>query len=264
MIVTIIVISIIAILVYVRFFKKKNEVQTFPEDWHKKLMDNVAYYKNLDPSKHKGFQDRMMVFLSEVNIDGIGVRVEAMDEMLIAASAVIPVFGFEEWHYPHLNTVMLYPNTFNENFEHHDEADSKQILGMVGSGIMEGQMILSRNALRQGFKNATDKNNTAIHEFVHLIDKADGEIDGIPPGILDQQYTIPWLKLVHEKMEAINSDKSDIRNYGGTSQIEFFTVASEYFFERPDQLKRKHPELFKMLELCFQQSPKYSAKFKKK
>lgn len=60
-----------------------------------------------------------------------------------------------------------------------------------------------------------------------------------------------WLDLVYEKMEAINNDRSDIRNYGGTSEIEFFAVASEYFFERPILLKRKHPDLYNMLSNCF-------------
>ena len=58
-------------------------------------------------------------------------------------------------------------------------------------------------------------------------------------------------------MENINNDTSDIRKYGGTSQAEFFAVASEYFFERPKLFKQKHPELYKMLSLCFQQ-PKQS------
>jgi Mlc titration factor MtfA (ptsG expression regulator) len=62
---------------------------------------------------------------------------------------------------------------------------------------------------------------------------------------------IPWLKLVHDKMEAINDDKSDIRAYGGTQQSEFFAVASEYFFERPKLMKRKHPELYQMMADCF-------------
>ena len=60
-------------------------------------------------------------------------------------------------------------------------------------------------------------------------------------------------------MEEINNNKSDIRNYGGTSKTEFFAVASEYFFERPDLLKRKHPDLHEMLEKCFRQAPKYKA-----
>ena len=37
-------------------------------------------------------------------------------------------------------------------------------------------MVLSKKALYLGFINNTDKKNTAIHEFVHLIDKKDGKI----------------------------------------------------------------------------------------
>ena len=57
---------------------------------------------------------------------------------------------------------------------------NRNILGMVGTGYMDKKMILSQTALRQGFLNETDKKNTAIHEFIHLIDQADGQIDGIP------------------------------------------------------------------------------------
>ncbi|MGZ8551120.1 MAG: zinc-dependent peptidase [Chitinophagaceae bacterium] len=46
-------------------------------------------------------------------------------------------------------------------------------------------------------------------------------------------------------------NRSDINPYGATSKPEFLAVAAEYFFERPDLLKRKHPELFSMLEKIF-------------
>ena len=90
---------------------------------------------------------------------------------------------------------------------------------------------------------------------MHLIDKLDDSTDGIPERLLEHQYTIPWLTLIHKEMEAINDNHSDIRKYGGTNQAEFFAVASEYFFERPDLLKKKHPELYKMLVECFRQEP---------
>ena len=72
---------------------------------------------------------------------------------------------------------------------------------------------------------------------------------------MEHQYAIPWLNLIHKEMEAINDNHSDIRKYGGTNQAEFFAVASEYFFERADLLKRKHPELYGMLVECFRQEP---------
>lgn len=197
----------------------------------------------------------MMLFLSEVYIEAVETEIEDLDKVLIAASAVIPVFGFKEWHYNNLTGIIIYPDNFNGDleFEHHGE--NRVIAGLVGSGRFEKQMILSRKALHLGFDNDTDKGNTSVHEFVHLIDKIDGEADGIPERLLQRQYITPWLKLMHEEMEAINENKSDIRKYGSTNEAEFLAVASEYFFERPNLFKRKHPELYEMLEKCFQQNP---------
>ena len=131
---------------------------------------------------------------------------------------------------------MVYPSLFNKNFE--TEGSGRQIAGMVGSGYMEGMMILSKHALKLGFANASDKKNTAIHEFVHLIDKTDGSIDGVPELLLEKQYTIPWIDLIGKKIDEIYKNKSDINPYGGTNKAEFFSVVSEYFFERPKLLPK--------------------------
>ncbi len=234
---------------------RKKPTLPFPDLWRDPLEKGVLFYRKLSSEKKIHFENRMMAFMSEVTIEGVQLELNDKDKILIAASAVIPVFGFAEWHYNNLSTVLLYPDHFNAELEFHNEIQGRHIAGMVGSGRFEGQMILSRKALYHGFSNATDKGNTAVHEFVHLMDKTDGLIDGIPERLLQQQYVTPWLALMHKEMEAINRDESDIRGYGGTSQTEFFAVASEYFFERPDLLKRKHPELYTMLSQCFMQTP---------
>ena len=112
-------------------------------------------------------------------------------------------------------------------------------------------MILSQYELRQAFISKTSKSNVAIHEFVHLVDKTDGAVDGIPEFLLEKKYILPWLDLMQKKIEDIIDDKSDINPYGATNQAEFFAVVSEYFFERPDMLKSKHPELYELLKKIF-------------
>jgi hypothetical protein len=72
----------------------------------------------------------------------------------------------------------------------------RDIAGLVKTGRFENQMILPRKALHHGFNNKTDKGNTSIHEFIHLLGKADGVIDGIPAALLDKQYIIPYLQLI--------------------------------------------------------------------
>lgn len=249
----------VILLFVIHFYRKakRQTVKPFPKHWHMSLMQHVLYYRNLTKDRQLVFQQRMMQFLSEVYIDGVQFELEELDKILIAASAVIPVFGFKEWHYTNLSGILLYPDNFNEDMGFSSKDNARNIGGLVGNGRFEKQMILSKKALYHGFKNTSDKSNTGIHEFVHLIDKLDERTDGVPERLLEHQYAIPWLNLIHKEMEAINDNQSDIRKYGGTNQAEFFAVASEYFFERPDLLKKKHPELYKMLGECFKQKPNH-------
>ena len=174
---------------------------------------------------------------------------QQLDEVLIAASAIIPIFNFPGWEYIHLHEVLLYPDSVNHEFE--QEGNGRDVLGMVGNGALNHVMILSQYQLRQAFINKTGKDNMAIHEFVHLVDKTDGDIDGIPGFILEKKYIQPWLQLMQHEIKLINEEQSDINPYGATNEAEFFAVVSEYFFERPKLLKEKHPELYELLEKIF-------------
>ncbi|HRI20258.1 MAG TPA: zinc-dependent peptidase [Panacibacter sp.] len=225
-----------------------------PQDFKELLLKNVAFYRALNDADKIRFEEKIKDFLSYVNIQGVNTETEELDKLLVASSAVIPVFGFDNWHYYNLQSVLLYADAFTaDNFS--TNSGEKNTLGMVGTGAMQQMMILSKPSLRLGFKNETDKNNTGIHEFVHLLDKADGETDGIPEQLLTRQYTIPWLSRIKESIDEIRKGKSDINPYGSVSTTEFFAVAAEYFFERPDLFKVKHPELSGLMEMAFQQKP---------
>lgn len=247
----VIALIILVVLIFLIIKLRKKPIKGIPAEWNAILEENVLFYQRLTLPEKLIFQEEMAVFLEDIYIDVVGFELEEIDRVFVASSAIIPVYRFRNWRYTNITGVILYPDNFNENLGFASHEENKMIAGMVGTGKYENQMILSRKALHHGFKNKTDKHNTAIHEFVHLLDKTDGEIDGIPEAFLGQEYILPWLNLMHKTMEAINKDKSDIRAYGGTSQAEFFAVASEYFFERPKLLKRKHPELYEMLERCF-------------
>jgi MtfA peptidase len=233
-------------------FRPRKRVRIFaplPATYKELLNENVAFYRRLDEDGKSNFANRVQHFLSTVRITGVKTSVEDIDRVLIGASAIIPIYAFSDWEYINLNEVLLYPETFGENFQ--TEGGNRVVMGMVGNGPMQQVMVLSQHALRLGFSNKTDKSNTAIHEFVHLVDKTDGDVDGVPEVILNNQYVLPWLDMVHKKIKEIMHDRSDINPYGATNQAEFLAVAAEYFFERPDLLKTKHPELYSMLEMMF-------------
>ncbi|MFA9370641.1 MAG: zinc-dependent peptidase [Labilibaculum antarcticum] len=253
----IIIIAVAAILIwYLLHRKKKNNWRTpsraFSKEWRLILENKVVFYNALSADEKSRFEFKIQEFLLNCRITGINVDVDVTDQILVAASAMIPIFAFPEWKYTNLSEVLLYPGSFNEKFE--TSGSDTNILGMVGTGYMEGKMILSKPALHHGFVNESDKKNTAIHEFVHLIDKMDGAVDGLPSILLERQYAIPWIDLINKKIEEIYEDKSDINPYGGTNKAEFFSVASEYFFERPKLFAKTHPELYKLMSEVFNQN----------
>jgi Mlc titration factor MtfA (ptsG expression regulator) len=227
--------------------------QNFSKKWRQLLEKNVGFYAKLEPAQKKLFEYKVQEFLANCNVTGYGTDLSDLDRLLVASSAVIPIFAFPEWKYKNLKEVLVYESNFNLDFE--TKGRDRNILGMVGEGIMDGKMILSREAIRQGFKNERDKRNTAIHEFIHLIDGADGTMDGIPRVLMEKQYVLPWVNLIEKKLKLLMKKRIDIRPYGGTNATELFAVLGEYFFERPYLLKKKHPELYSMLEEVFDQDP---------
>lgn len=249
-----IVIALLLIGLYFILKKKNNAINTqkdIPLHWHTLLEKNVLFYKKLTPKNKLRFKNKVQLFLNTTIIEAVAFELTELDKLLVASSAVIPIFNFDNWKYPNLSTVIIYPDHFNKDLEFSNKAENRIIGGLIGTGRFENQMILSKKALYRGFINKTDKGNTGVHEFVHLLDKLDGTVDSIPEQLIQNNNIAPWIDLMYQKMEAINNDASDIRNYGGTSKEEFFAVASEYFFERPKLLKRKHPDLYKMLVDCF-------------
>lgn len=91
-----IIFIVAAFVIYLLWKPKKREVKPFPIKCGEILEENVSFYRHLDKEKRQVFQRKMMFFLSDIKITGVKTSVEDLDTILIAASAVIPVFGFEE------------------------------------------------------------------------------------------------------------------------------------------------------------------------
>lgn len=222
--------------------------QPFPAEWEAVLQGDVVFFRSLDPDEQVRFRRELQIFIGEKRITGIKTEVDTKTLVLAAASAVIPILGFPEWEWDQIAEILIYPGRFDTEFN-----DKGNTLGMVGTGTMNRMMILSKPDLIQGFRNPGDKRNVGLHEFAHLVDKADGAVDGVPAVGLDRRTIGPWVDLVRRKMQEIEDGKSDLNRYALTNEAEFFAVATEYLFERPGVMQRKHPELFAMMQQIFSQ-----------
>jgi Mlc titration factor MtfA (ptsG expression regulator) len=239
---------IILIILFV-FRPRRKDMIAWPEDYRDTLNDYVSFYANLDEEGKKQFEDKFEKFLLATKITGANAVIEDLDRVLIGAAAVIPVYYINDWEYVNLREVLVYPGNFNTEFE--QEGHERMISGMVGTGHLQNVMILSKWELRQGFINSQSNRNTALHEFIHLVDKMDGTLDGVPELLLERKYLAQWKQLIEQTMLDVRNGVSDIDAYAATSPVECFAVISEYFFEQPEAFQANHPELNTLLQRIF-------------
>lgn len=227
-------------------------LEPIPGEWEEILESKVSYYSTLTEEERKRFLSQIRIFLGEKDIIPIETEIDEECRVLIAASAIIPVFGYPDWEYDNLTEILVYPDNFDMDYNF--EAKDKNVLGLVtGRG---STMILSRPALYHGFELDKDKLNVGFHEFAHKIDGQDGYIDGIPGLFADSATIKQWLALIKKESALIEEGKSDINPYALTNNAEFFAVVSEYFFENPSVMSSKHPELYAILQKIFKQDTK--------
>jgi MtfA peptidase len=239
---------IILIILFV-FRPRRKDMIAWPEDYRDTLNDYVSFYANLEEEGKKHFEEKFEKFLLATKITGANAVIEDLDRVLIGAAAVIPVYYINDWEYVNLREVLVYPGNFNTEFE--QEGHERMISGMVGTGHLQNVMILSKWELRQGFINSQSNRNTALHEFIHLVDKMDGTLDGVPELLLERKYLAQWKQLIDQTMLDVRNGVSDIDAYAATSPVECFAVISEYFFEQPEAFQANHPELNVLLQRIF-------------
>ena len=253
--------SAIAVFVFHRSYYRKSYRRlaifktAFPENWRRILAQHSVFFKNLNSSKKDLFEKRVQIFFSEKRVEGIDTEVDDEIKLLVAASSIIPSFAFPAFNYPQLNEVLVYPASFSKKFEIGGANKREQnIEGMVGNQYMNHSLLLSKPALLAGFNGRSGEENVGIHEFVHLLDREDGDTDGVPERLMDHRYAIPWLHLIKEETDRIKRGKSDINPYAITNNAEFLAVVSEYFFNDPEEFQEKHPELYSFLSAFYGQA----------
>jgi len=209
----------------------------FPAAWRVILEERYPAYSRFDDEERAVFEVRLQRFVSQKNWEGAG-GLEVTEDMkvLIAAAAARIARRLPLEVYDGLTSIVIYPRTFE-----HEEGR-----GAYGLAHRWGTVVLSWNAVTHGIDIPHDGNDTAIHEFAHILDFEDGVANGTP--LLDQGEDYHSWGLVMGKHFARLQEGAGLRKvmdtYGATNEAEFFAVATESFFERPHALKRVAPDLF--------------------
>lgn len=236
--------------------------QPFPAGWRRILKRRVPVFRRLPVDLQLQLKKHMQVFLAEKPFIGCaGLQVTDEMRVTIAAQACLLLLNHPRPDYfPNLRQVLVYPGAFAVSRVHSDGAvvqDQRQVL--AGESWQQGQVILSWQDALEGAAVADDGRNVVIHEFAHQIDQANGPANGAPL-LTTTRDRRRWSRVWNEafaelQAQAARGEPSLFSDYGATSPAEFFAVASEVFFEQPQQMAWEAPELYRELARFYRVNP---------
>jgi Mlc titration factor MtfA (ptsG expression regulator) len=101
--------------------------------------------------------------------------------------------------------------------------------------------------------------NVVIHEFAHKLDMLNGAADGLPPlhpGMDPAAWRSAFSKAYEGFCDALERGRDTwLDPYAAEHPSEFFAVISEAFFEDPQEMRRRYPDVFDQLKLFYRQDP---------
>ena len=229
--------------------RRRLDRQRFPDAWREVLEREVSFYRRLPEAERERFEREVRYFLSEHHMSG--PRGEPVDDevrILVGASAAILAFGRPGYRWPRLRDIVVHGGAFDDQYR---VSPGAHWAGMVQP---RGSIVIAEEELRKGFARESDGYNVGLHELAHVLDLETGAADGVPSG-MPWAAIRPWLALMHQEMQRAERGRSVLSTYAATNEAELFAVASEAFFERPRQLRRRHPELYRVLQQVYGQDP---------
>jgi Mlc titration factor MtfA (ptsG expression regulator) len=225
----------------------------FPKAWEETLERNVKHYGLLPPELREELKGHVQIFLAEKIFEGCGgLEVSQEMKVTVAGLACLLLLNRKTSHYKDLTAVLLYPKAYQAPGGSVDGVTiSEAAQGRLGESWDRGTVVLSWNHVTSSAHNIKDGHNLVLHEFAHQLDQEDGRGDGVPIFEQESMYTT-WAEVLSPEFEklkkrAAKGKRSVMDEYGATNPAEFFAVATETFFEKPAQLKLKHPALYQEL-----------------
>ncbi|CAN5241301.1 zinc-dependent peptidase [soil metagenome] len=217
-------------------------------DIKKILNQYFLYYQKLSPKNKHKFENRILHFNSIKDFIPRQIPEVTLEmRVLISACFVQITFGFPNIKLIHFKRILIYPDAY------YSTINSRYHKGEVNPA---GRLIvLSWKSFVEGYIHPTDSINLGLHEMAHALRLENAiknnEYRFLDPGLLEK-----WQIFSKKIIPEIKSGKIDFfRKYAEVNEDEFFAVAIENFFERPQLFKKNLPELYQIIAGLLKQDP---------
>jgi len=242
--------------------RKKLRLKEIDPVWKKIIEKRVPFYRLLPTGLKNELHSLIQIFMDEKTFEGCG-GLALTDEIkiTIAAQACILLLGRETDIYPTLRTILVYPHAYFVPVKQRmpDGTILEGVQHRLGESWTRGQVVLAWDEIEQDTNDIHDGHNLVYHEFAHQLDNESGAVDGVPELTRRSSYIV-WARVLSKEYNKLINDIIHHKHplldqYGATNPAEFFAVVTEYFFEKPLQLKHLHPELYQQFKNFYKLDP---------
>ncbi len=249
---------------WLRDHRRKAILQTpFPAKWRQILVENVLHYTFLDDGEKHRLEQLVQVFIAEKKFEGCnGLEITDEIRVVIAAEACLLVLGLPHDLYRDLISVLVYPSTVvapppEAGVFTQSPLVERPPTVISGQAFLRGPVILVWDEVRKDARHPERGHNVVYHEFAHLLDMSSGAATGTPVLHDREQYRV-WAQVFSEEFlalrrKAARGRKTFLDPYGALNEAEFFAVATEFFFDKPLQMQKKHRALYDVLAGFYRQ-----------
>ena len=241
--------------------RKYSHLSLSPQQ-HALLLRAMPIYNKMTDADRAKLARHIVWFLNEkrfVGCDGLQLT-EAM-KLIIAADACLLVLNKSWPLYKNVKEILLYPSAYYAPQSSRDNAGLVSFHNTVrqGESWPGGTLVLSWHDVLEGNRLPSDGHNLVFHEFAHQLDQETGKTTGTPL-LTSQTHYQQWGKVFSRAFSQLKTHVAYnmphvIHSYGATNEAEFFAVITETFLEKPADLRREDPEIYRLLVDFYQFDP---------
>ncbi len=222
------------------------------------------FYEFLNNEQKERFSRLLDQFVNEIDFVGIGIEITEEMKIAVGGWAVLLVLNrplATNW-YNSVERISIYPGK---------EIESRDAIGFVLDGSHYCQIHLAWEDIRDSSTVATENRNTILHEFAHCLDHSDRNINGRPTLLINGEDIDDWDRVfsreyIHNRTEIERKKIWDCFGLGAWNEYsstdstcvdvgELYAIATEMFFESPNELNKEAPEIYDCLAKLYRFNP---------
>lgn len=215
--------------------------------FHRFLNHKYTYYRKLPKKLKVPFLKLVRDHYDYFEFVERDIKVTRAMKAIICCAASQLVMNLPSESLTFFTRIMVYGDYYNSKIT------NKRHKGEVNPGFK--LIVFSWRGIQEGLDRDDDGLNLLLHEFAHAL-WLEHKLMRDEYTVLNPQFVDEFERLAQEEMAHLQANENHFfRRYAFENIEEFFAVAVENFFERPEQFSKQLPHFYQVLTSMFYQNP---------